>query len=554
MELSRTVAGAIAKTLHDLGARYCFGVAGTANYKITLALQQLGVNVIAARHEGNAATMADAYSKATRELTLLSVHSGPGLTNALTGIGEAAKSRTPMVILAGDVPRGNMTNNFHFDQAAMAQSVGAVAERIHTAESALADTVRAVTRAMRDRTPVLLSLPTDVQDSEMPADIVAPQITDKVEPAVPNPAAIERLADKLASAQRPMIIAGRGAVLSGAEKSLETLAELSGALLATTVCGHGYFRKNPFSVGISGGFSTETGAKLIEQSDLMIGFGASFTKWTTKNGKLIKPGTALAQVDIDATRLGYQRRLDFAILGDAKSAADALIAALKARDSKKTGRRTKAVEEQIAAGSYHNESYNDQSTEDFIDPRTLSKVVDKILPENRTVASDAGHFMAWAPSYIRVPDARASCLPFSFQSVGLGIGSAIGLALSQPERLSVLVTGDGGFYMSLADLETAVRLGLDMCIVVYDDAAYGAEVHHFRRLGIDVELARFPPTDIAAAARGLGAQAITVRSKADLAGLEQWVAGGAKGVFLVDAKINPDYEANWAKEYASYAH
>jgi thiamine pyrophosphate-dependent acetolactate synthase large subunit-like protein len=554
VELSRTVAGAIAKTLHGMGARYCFGVMGTANYKISYALQELGVRIIAARHEGNAATMADAYSKATGELTLLSMHSGPGLTNALTGIGEAAKSKTPMVILAGDVPRGNTTNNFHFDQAAMAQSVGAIAERIHTPHTALADTVRAVTRAMRDRQTVLLSLPTDVQDSGMPSEVVAPQVTDKVEPSAPNAIAVGRLADKLASAQRPLIIAGRGAVISGAEHSLEMLAELAGALLATTVCGHGFFKHNPFSIGISGGFSSDTAAKLIEESDLLIGFGASFTKWTTKNGKLIKPGTAVAQVDIDAARLGFQRPLDFAIQGDAKATADALIASLRTRGTKKTGRRTEVVKKQISAGTFHNEIYDDQSTEEYIDPRTVSKAVDKILPESRTVASDAGHFMAWVPSYFRVPDARASCLPFSFQSVGLGMGSAIGLALSQPNRLSVLTTGDGGFYMSLADLETAVRLALNMCIFVYDDAAYGAEVHHFRRLGLDIELARFPPTDIAAAARGLGAQAITVRSLADLAPLEKWVADGAKGVFLVDAKINPDFEANWHKEYASYAH
>jgi thiamine pyrophosphate-dependent acetolactate synthase large subunit-like protein len=554
MDLSRTVAGAIAKTLHGMGARYCFGVMGTANYKISAALQQVGVKIICARHEGNAATMADAYAKATGELTLLSVHSGPGLTNALTGIGEAAKSKTAMVILAGDVPRGNTTNNFHFDQAAMAQSVGAVAERIHTPHTALTDTARAVTRAMRDRQAVLLSLPTDVQDAEMPAGVVAPQVTAKVEPGLPNPAAVERLVDKLAVAQRPLILAGRGAVISKAEQSLEMLAEHSGALLATTVCAHGYFRKDAFCVGISGGFSSDTAAKLIEESDLLIGFGASFTKWTTKNGRLIKPGMVIAQVDIDAARLGFQRRLDIAIQADAKATADALLQALAARGPKKTGRRTEAVKKQIFAGSYRNEVYNDQSTEDYIDPRTVSKAIDKILPENRTVASDGGHFMAWAPSYIRVPEARASCFPWSFQSVGLGMGSAIGLALSQPERLNVLATGDGGFYMSLADFETAVRLGLNMCVLVYDDAAYGAEVHHFRRLGLDIELARFPPTDIAAAARGLGAKAITVRSVADLAPLEQWVAEGAKGVFLVDAKINPDFEANWAKEYSNYAH
>src|SRR6202521_6336903 len=109
--------------------------------------------------------MADAYAKATGELTLVSLHSGPGLTNALTGIGEAAKSRTPLVVLAGDVPTGAVKNNFYIEQAEMVRSVGAVSERCHTAASAREDTLRAVTRAMRDRQTVVLSLPMDVQDS-----------------------------------------------------------------------------------------------------------------------------------------------------------------------------------------------------------------------------------------------------------------------------------------------------------------------------------------------------------------------------------------------------
>ena len=109
--------------------------------------------------------MADAYAKATGELTLVSVHSGPGLTNAITGIGEAAKSRTPLLVLAGDVPTGNVKSNFYFEQAELVRSVGAVSERTYTPQSARGDLLRAVTRALRDRQTVVLSLPLDVQDA-----------------------------------------------------------------------------------------------------------------------------------------------------------------------------------------------------------------------------------------------------------------------------------------------------------------------------------------------------------------------------------------------------
>ena len=112
-----TVAAVLGQDLAALGARRCFALLGTANFKISHALAEAGVELIAARHEGNAASMADAYAKATGELTLVSVHSGPGLTNAITGIGEAAKSRTPLVVLAGDVPAGAVKNNFYIEQA-----------------------------------------------------------------------------------------------------------------------------------------------------------------------------------------------------------------------------------------------------------------------------------------------------------------------------------------------------------------------------------------------------------------------------------------------------
>src|SRR6516164_5694294 len=127
-----TVASVIAGDLARYGARRCFGLLGTANFKISHALVEAGVELISARHECNAASMGDAYAKATGELTLVSVHSGPGLTNALTGIGEAAKSRTPLVVLAGDVPSGAVRNNFYIEQADMVRAVEAVPERLHT--------------------------------------------------------------------------------------------------------------------------------------------------------------------------------------------------------------------------------------------------------------------------------------------------------------------------------------------------------------------------------------------------------------------------------------
>ena len=148
-----------------------------------------------------------------------------------------------------------------------------------------------------------------------------------------------------------------------------------------------------------------------------------------------------------------------------------------------------------------------------------------------------------------MPGARASCLSHSFQSVGLGLASAIGLGIANPGLLAVLGTGDGGFLMSISELETAVRLKLRMCILIYNDSSYAAEVHLYRRRGYSVDIVQFPDTDFAAIARGYGAAAATVRTLDDLEPVRSWVRGGALGVFVIDGKINPDLEADWHAEH-----
>jgi thiamine pyrophosphate-dependent acetolactate synthase large subunit-like protein len=544
-----SVAAVIARDMAALGARRCFGLLGTANFKISHALVEAGVELISARHEGNAASMADAYAKATGELTLASVHSGPGLTNALTGIAEAAKSRTPLLVLAGDVPNGAVKSNFHIDQAEMVRSVGAVSERIHTAGSARDDTLRAVTRALRDRQTVVLSLPMDVQDAELATNSAPAELPPAPGRLHPDPDAVGRLADALARAERPLILGGRGAVVADAEAALEALAERTGALLATTVCGHGLFAQSPWSLGICGGFSSPIADELIGESDFIAGFGASLTQWTIKRGKLVAPGAVVAQIDVEAAKLGYQMPIRHAVLGDAKATTEALLAELTRRGGARPGRRHDGVRARIRAGDNHHSPHPDCSDARFIDPRTLSKAVDAILPSDRVVASDSGHFCGWVPRYLRVPNARASCLSHSFQSVGLGLASAIGLAVANPGKLAVLGAGDGGFMMSISDLETALRLGLRLCILVYNDASYAAEVHYFRRQGYTIDIVQFPDTDFAAIARGYGARAATVRTLADLDPLRAWVDEGTPGVFVIDGKINPDLEADWHAEH-----
>src|SRR5262249_451650 len=315
-------------------------------------------------------------------------------------------------------------------------------------------------------------------------------------------------------------------------------------------CGHGLFSSNPWSLGISGGFSSPIADELIAESDCIVAFGASLTQWTTKKGKLIASGAVVAQVDVEAGKIGYQMPGQIAGRGEGQATGEGVVGEIEGGSrAARRGRRNEAIRERIRAGDNHHYPHPDESSDVFIDPRTLSKAVDAILPADRVVASDSGHFCGWVPRYLRVPNARASCLSHSFQSVGLGLPSAIGLAIANPGKLAVLGTGDGGLLMSMADLETALRLKLRLCILVYNDSSYAAEVHYFRRQGYSVDIVQFPETDFTAIARGFGARGVTVRKLADLDPLKAWVAEGAPGVFVIDGKINPNLEADWHAEH-----
>jgi thiamine pyrophosphate-dependent acetolactate synthase large subunit-like protein len=540
------VVDVVAACLTNAGADMVFGVVGSGNFTATTALQARGARFVAARHENGAACMADAYARVSGRLGLCTVHQGPGLTNAMTGLTEAAKARTPLILLAADTPLTDVRSNFRIDQRALAEAVGAVAERVNGGRTAYADTMRAIRSARGQRRAVLLNLPLDVQDqdAEWPADgRPAPA------PGAPAPApdAIAAVADALERAERPCIIAGRGAVLSSAGGALEALGDRTGALLATSAMGHGLFASSPWSVGISGGFASPLAAELIASADLVLAFGAQLTRWTTRSGELIAPGARLVQVDVDGERLGADPRVDVPVAGDARLAATQLAEELDRRGHRPGGLRTDELRVRIATRRWRDEPFEDTSNDAHIDPRALSIALDELLPSERTLVVDSGHFMGFPPMYLGVPDPAGFVFTPAFQSIGLGLGNAIGAALARPDRLTVAALGDGGAMMALPELETAVRLSLPILFVIYDDAAYGAEVHHFGPDGHALDTVRFPDTDFAAIARGMGADGATVRAREDLGVLDEWLARRDRPLVL-DAKVNPDFRAEWLEE------
>jgi len=335
-------------------------------------------------------------------------------------------------------------------------------------------------------------------------------------------------------------------VLSDAREPLERLAEQTGALLATSAVAYGLFAGNPWYLGISGGFASPVAAELIEKSDLIVAFGASLNMWTTQRGHLIGPDAKVAQVDVDEKALGAHRAVDMALTGDCAETARALGAALGPHHA--AGWRSVEVSNRIRHGVWREQPFEDMSGDGHIDPRALSIALHGLLPKERTLAVDSGHFMGWPPMYMDVPDGRSFVFTQSFMSIGLGLATGIGAGVARPDRLTVIALGDGGALMSLPELETLGRLGLDALVVVYNDASYSAEVHHFAPEKAPMDTVRFPDTDFAALARAVGLEAATVRGLAELEAVRVWLERGRPRPMLVDAKVTPAVVAAWLEE------
>jgi thiamine pyrophosphate-dependent acetolactate synthase large subunit-like protein len=544
----QSVADVVGQTLAATGVTDAFGVLGSGNLILTNALCSLGARFHHARREDGAICMADGYARVSGTVGIVSLHQGPGLTNAATGLTEAVKSRTPLLVVAGEAPAAAPTSNFHIDQPGLAASVGAASDRVKSPATAADDAQRAYQRAVIERRPVLLNVPIDIQPQ--PPAALAP--TRLPLPAFPTPdpsaQSVTVVADLLEGAERPLILAGRGAVLADAREELERLGAITGALLATSATANGLFSGLAYAVGISGGFASPFATSLLPQADVVLVVGASINHWTTRHGRLIGAGAKVAQVDIEARAFGLNRPADLTMLGDGAAGARLLADELERRGHRATGWRTEETAREIAAHSWAEAAYEDASTDEWIDPRTLSIALERRLPAEKAVAVDSGHFLGYPAMFLGVPDARAWVFPNGFQSVGLGLGNAIGAAIARPDRPTVAALGDGGAFMALAELETAARLALKLLVVIYDDRAYGAEVHHFAPMGHDVSMVQFPDADLAAIGRACGARAATVRRPEDLDVVDAWLAEPAPRPLVLDAKVNPTICAEWLSE------
>lgn len=519
-----------------------FGLLGDDTVALGAELTRLGIGFVAARHETHAVTMAEGYARVCGRVGVVINSRGPGFLNSLNALAAAANSRAPLLFLAGEAPttvKATRQSDWKYvDQAAICELVG-VRPLSPTRSGDVVPQLRsALAAAVHGAVAYLLASDlVDAQVGELPPADASP-------PTDPSPPLdqdiVTNVADVLQeswAASRPIIMAGRGALLSGAELHLRRLAELTGALLCTTMQARAMFRDDPYCVGVCGTASTPAASELIVGSDLMLTFGASLNKDTTLRGDLIQRSRVI-QVDQDPAALGQFVEPAIAIEGDAAAVARALVAELESRDHQATGRRTDAVRATIASW-VGKPLHPERSLPGLVDPRRALREIDRMLPEQRVVVIDGGHFMYWAFECLRVTRERGFLHPNSnWYSIGLGMGAAIGAAVAAPDHTTVLAIGDSGLMMSLGDLETAVRLSLPLLVVVCNDGAWGSEALILQTRNVSDTVARMSPPNLAGLADVMGAQSRMVDSVDSVLKLASEVNRVGRGPLLVDCRVN----------------
>lgn len=537
---SLTVSGRVAQVLSSYVSDV-FGVMGNGNAYFLDAAEKQGLRFSPVRHEGAAIAAADAYYRTSGRLAAGTTTYGPGYTNALTALAEAVQAQIPVVLVSGDAPTSG-ARPWDVDQAAIAAGLGAATFTV-TRDAAGSVTRQAVEYALTRRTAVVLAIPYDLAaleaaDKDLP-EPSAPKVTDDVD------GDLGQVARLLAVAKRPLILAGRGAHLAGAGPELRELADRIGALTAGTALalnllnGEGY-------LGVAGGFGTDTAARLMGEADVVLVAGASLSPFTMRFGHLLGPDSILIQIDtaVEPTN----PRVDVFVQADAKAAGSRLLSLL---DSATTAKGWRAEASRRLAWGPGHDAGSAETVDGRLDPRALATALDAVLPERRTVVQDGGHFIGWAPMYWNIPRPQDLVMVgTAFQSIGLGLASAVGAARAvEDDRTLVLASGDGGFLMGLSDLESLIGAARSAVVVIYNDAAYGAEIHQYGSQGLTEKPMLIPEVDFSGVARALGAESAIVRSLDDLSALQDWIDAGAKGTFIADCRITSTVRAPWLSEW-----
>ncbi|MCA0044810.1 thiamine pyrophosphate-binding protein [Celeribacter litoreus] len=501
----------LARALKSNGTTHLYGLVGDANLFMvkTYVDENIG-RYIACTHEANVVLAAIGFAQTTGRTGVATITHGPALTNVVTALAEAARGGIPLVVLCGDTRPGDLQHLQKIDQREVVASAGAEFVDMRSPETALEDLGRAFRIAAHRRCPVVFNMRVDLMWENLPASAPSLPLPDMATAPVSGDL-LEDAAGMLASARRPLILAGRGACTPEARAALIELSNRMEAPLATTLKAQGLFEGEPNNIGICGGLSHPTATDVIMQSDCILAFGASLSKHTTEERAYTK-GKRVVQILPDAEE---NPRLDMPtlrLIGDIAGTARAFTELMDMAEIPASG-ATNDLPAQLAQEADTFARIPDAATvaDGCVDMAPALRRLHQALPAERVLVTDLGRFVTTV--WRNMPVTRPADLVYTshFGAIGCGLGETIGAATAVTDRPTVLVAGDGGFALSgLSELVTLVREKADVIIIICNDGSYGAEHVQLTNRNLDTEISMISTIDFAATCATLGFSTVSV--------------------------------------------
>ncbi len=517
----RTVGRFIADGLRSAGVRYAFVVPGESFLGLLDGLRDAGIRIVTTRHEGGAAFMAEAYGQLTGRPAVCVATRAVGSANLAIGIHTAQQDSTPMFALVGQVARA-FQGREAFQEIDQPGSIGRLAK--HAAEIGRAEDVpRAVAEAIRAALtgrpgPALLSVPEDLLDEILPAgtELAAP----RPNPSRAEPAEIRSILQMLASAERPVILAGGGILRARTSTDLLRLAELLEVpVIAAWRRADVISNDHPLYLGMAGYGAASTVRERLEQADAIAVIGCRLSEITSFGYSLPRPDQRWAHIDVEPRTGASGLPLPaIAVKSDARSFLRAAVARLQAGVLDAAGVDARRIANYADRAAWEQATAVTAGTWSGpgVDPATAIATLRRTLPDDAIVATDAGNFGLWVARHFRFRRPGTFLGPTS-GAMGYGLPAGIAAALVHRDRTVVAVAGDGGFAMTMAELETAVRERARVIAVVFDNERYGTiRMHQDRRASGEPVGTDLGPIDFAALATACGARGATVENDGQL--------------------------------------
>lgn len=525
----------LVKYLEDRGVEHIFGLCGHTNIAVLAALKQSRIRFINVRHEQIAAHAADGYARAKKQAAVVLCHLGPGLTNAATGVANAALDSIPLVVIAGDVPthfhgkHPHQEVNLHADaaQAEIFRPFVKRAWRVDQAHLFPEIIEKAFQLAQSGRPgPVLVDVPMDVFSKEIDVELFARlrHHTKRLSKPSIDDATAEEVVNHLLAAKQPLIYAGGGVLIADAARELRGLVDHLSLPVAHTLMGKGALPDDhPLGLGMTGFWGTRFINDKCKEADWVLALGTRFSEadsssWEREYGFNFPPAK-LIQVDIDPTEIGRNFPVEIGIVADLGQALSVInrVARRVVPDGVKRPALIREIAEQRRLFAAGNARHVQSNAYPMRPERILADVRD-VLPRDALITTDVGWNKNGVGQQFPIYEPGTIFTPGGYATMGFGAPAAVGAKIAEPQRVVVALVGDGGFGQNPAVLATAFEQDAAVIWVVMNNCAYGTiagleKAHFDTTFGTVFEKDGVPYSpDYAAIARAYGVEGVRIAS------------------------------------------